>query len=58
MTTRKPITPEEAVAYMERRRELARSYYARVRKEARLYREGRAAVDAPSKNTGSTGGTT
>jgi len=39
MNRTKPLTPEDAIAIVEKRRRQARSYYARVRDDARRYRE-------------------
>lgn len=47
MTRTKPITAEEAIAIVEKRRQSARDYYARMREEARRYREAQQ-FDSPT----------
>jgi hypothetical protein len=39
MSRTKPVIAEEAVALVERRRRQARAHYARMRDDARRYRE-------------------
>ena len=39
MSRTKPVTPEDAIAIVEKRRRQARKYYARIRDDARRYRE-------------------
>lgn len=45
MSSRKPITAEEAIAALEKRRQRARDYYARMREDARAFREAKQVVD-------------
>jgi len=47
MNRKKPITADEAIAIVERRRRSARDYYARMREDALRYRRARSA-DAPA----------
>jgi hypothetical protein len=39
MSRTKPVTGEEAIAIVEKRRRRARAHYARMRDDARRYRE-------------------
>ena len=51
MNHTKPVTAEEAIAIVEKRRRQARRYYARVREDARRYREAQqGGTSAPTAN--------
>ncbi len=51
MSRKKPITADEAIALVEKRRQRARDYYARMREDARAFREATHPGD-PSEGPG------
>ena len=57
-----PVTPEEAVAIVTKRRNDAREYYFRIQEQARRYREANDTAEIASTEVASdrrpTGGTT
>ncbi len=48
MNKPKPVTPEEAVAIVTKRRNDAREYYARIQEQARRYREANSMAEDQS----------
>lgn len=53
MHQKKPITADEAIALIEKRRQRARDYYARMREDARAYRDAQAdrSADVPDEHS-------